>query len=274
MKITQVGEKNRSCFRGLLPKAEAFLPKNHYCLGAVENKLPCGALIFTPGRFGVGVDWIYVDPEYRRRGVGKVLMKELEGILEGTSYTSVFASYSAETEERDRFFEAMGFGVFAQNNLYSVPLMELWRSKKVQRALEAETRCEIQSLREEPKLKNRFRSMLWESVGTWDFLDSSSPEFSFLATVDGKDAGCLIASEIDDRSLQVDFLWSREHDEMTGIALLTAFMKQAVETKPAVGTEISFVAENEGVVSFVKALTGMHGEKLTGSTYTYAVKAR
>ena len=91
------------------------LPADEILLGCVnEDPLDAaGILMAHPAEAELFVDWIYVDPSYRRKGAGKAMLNVLlDTAAESDAVDAVTLVFSEEQEDLDSFLAACGFAVF------------------------------------------------------------------------------------------------------------------------------------------------------------------
>ena len=94
----------------------------HYVLVAEMESRPVGYLAAQVQRRGANafskrhdrlyVHQVSVDPQFRRRGVGRALFAEIERTARSESLTEVALDTWAFNQGAQRFFEALGFSVF------------------------------------------------------------------------------------------------------------------------------------------------------------------
>lgn len=94
----------------------------HYVLVAEMGSRPVGYLAaqvqrrranaFSEGHDRLYVHQVSVDPQFRRRGVGRALFAEIERTARSESLTEVALDTWAFNQGAQRFFEALGFSVF------------------------------------------------------------------------------------------------------------------------------------------------------------------
>ena len=112
MRIGYVGPKHLESFSSLLLPHIAQAAKNGepICIiGAAKDNVACGAAAgyMSDGVFKLAS--LYVAPDYRRRGCGRMMMEGLFELLEAAPVEISFAVTEKEHEELHDFLYAMGF---------------------------------------------------------------------------------------------------------------------------------------------------------------------
>ena len=97
-----IKEENRNEFDSVVPDYME-LNNNRVAVAAVDDDLQIlGAISYVIINFQVEIDWIYVDPKVRRKGVGKGLINEvLRALMKTGELLPVVASYEYDEDDEE-----------------------------------------------------------------------------------------------------------------------------------------------------------------------------
>ncbi len=130
-------ETNRKDFSSVFP---AVIPEegNRISLGAYrEDGAVLGAVSYALNNYQFDIDWLYVDPEVRRQGVGTGLLHEIEEIMSGTGERyplSARFTVSEDNTDLHRFFLFwQGAEVSYSHERYFVTAQDLKAAKPLHR---------------------------------------------------------------------------------------------------------------------------------------------
>ena len=134
MEIGRIEQSNISIFRSLLlPEAAAAVEHGEplTVLGVTEGATACGAAAAWLHGDALEVRSLYVAPDYRRRGAGRLLVDTLLGLAAGEA-EMMNVSYTATRPEHDElppFLTALGFEKQeAREGIYGITVGELAQS--------------------------------------------------------------------------------------------------------------------------------------------------
>jgi len=134
MKITRITPANERFFSFLIPDTSDITGKV-ISLGVMDDDgNVAGALSVSLEYRMVSVVSLYILPEFRRRGYAKTLLDTIKTSIEGTDHLAI-SVYYPEEEGATAFYEACGFDIFEDANLYSVMLGEIFRSDKTRKMI-------------------------------------------------------------------------------------------------------------------------------------------
>jgi ribosomal protein S18 acetylase RimI-like enzyme len=109
--------------------------------GAAQAGRPLGILLglASPNATGeASIQRIAVDPEFRRRGIGRALVSRFADAQERTGASRLTATCSPDDRPSLAFFAALGFRPNAgpgSRKLYGVPAFEDWEGRGEDRVL-------------------------------------------------------------------------------------------------------------------------------------------
>ena len=254
MELTRITKENLEYFRLYLPPGHA-TPEQE-ALGLIaDDGVPCAAALISGAEGQAAIDWLYVHPEYRRKGAGSTLLEKTENLL-AVETDSLSISYPAEIPGMDELLDANGYLITEGDPIYAISLAELKDSpevKTLKKMGEKGEACPISSLGEEEK-----ESLL-------DFLeDELGPEANFLkcdaklsmTLLDEKRRviSCILIQRMEDQeTLFVSLLASRGSGQATAVL---GKALQLVDSDPALQDyTIRFISNNEHIDRFVENLT-------------------
>ena len=85
-------------------------------VGFVSGELREGSLAFLPKTWA-SVDDVFVEPEYRNRGIGRALLQSARGWAEARNADGVSLQVAAANERARKFYKDMGFREVSVYNL-------------------------------------------------------------------------------------------------------------------------------------------------------------
>ena len=140
-------EKNRKDFAGVFP---GVIPEegNRISLGAYRRDgAVLGAVSYTLSNYQYDIDWIYVDPEARRQGVGTGMLREIVKIMSGTGERYPLCARFAVSDDRTslhRFFLSWeGADVSYSHERYFVTAEDLKSVTTLHRKAEGRFKSEL-----------------------------------------------------------------------------------------------------------------------------------
>ncbi|MBO5622325.1 MAG: GNAT family N-acetyltransferase [Butyrivibrio sp.] len=169
-------------------------------LGLLEDSRPVGAAIgITDNYNDFNVLSIYVDPQFRRKGGGNMLIQGLEESLEfqnsGPAMLSFIEGKSSDNEAFFKFAEAIGIYEASDfERLYAVPLSSFYESDLFS------GKYDSNNIRQISKINVKEDDAFWSKyISTDSTVQShmlgnlrSNPEFSFVFTQKGEVLGYLL----------------------------------------------------------------------------------
>lgn len=136
-----IGEEQMPYFSSLLlPEAVAAIERGEpvTAIGIAQEDVACGALAGYVENGCFQLISLYVAPDYRRRGGARLMISQLEELLEENDIWSVEISFTEagqETETLTPFLASMGFAAEDDRgrNIYTFTLEEVTRAKALSR---------------------------------------------------------------------------------------------------------------------------------------------
>ena len=135
IRITRVEKQNESLFCTFLPEDYDLWIPNRFCLGAAYDSYAVGVIVFSVDRVMSNIEWIYVDENYRRKGVAKRLIESTKKMMDGTEVMGLSAVFFQGNSTLEEFFIGVGFGVFEGDMGYTLSLNDVVSSPKVQKLI-------------------------------------------------------------------------------------------------------------------------------------------
>ncbi len=127
MKITRIGKNNQQYFEKMLKG----LPLGSgTALGIIEDGMAVGCALVNSNPVSIEVSYIFIDPGYRRKGLGKAFVEEMRS-LALSSKKEALISYTASDKETLAFLEACGFKCEQDTVLYSFKAKDFFESPRM-----------------------------------------------------------------------------------------------------------------------------------------------
>ena len=245
MELTRIEKENASCFEALLPPGWA--PDDRAALGLVEDGgYPVAAALVSGGRGTISLDWIFVFPKVRGKGVGSELVFQIMDLFrEEARYMTVH--YLDLFPGVEALLRNTGFLLTEGDTVYTIPLQEAGKSplaKKIRKEMLTAEIIPVSKL-SEPQ-KGAFLEFLEKETGTTDFYLTCDPDRSFTA-VDrlGISHSCLLTEQAGPEMTFLSLLLNRG-PAMQAEHLVGYLLDLLSETDDTEGT-LRFVAANESV---------------------------
>ncbi len=180
MQVTRITNDNLEYFRVYLPPGR--ITPRQEALGLItEDGYPCAAALLSGENGDAALDWFFVHPEYRRKGVGSEFLTKIESLLEGE--TDVFTvSYPVVTEGMDDFLYQNRYLLTEGDSVYTVPLASIRKepeAKRIKNMAEKQEVRTLTSLNEEERAA--FFAFLDERFGGQAAFFRCDPKLSFAA---------------------------------------------------------------------------------------------
>ncbi len=246
MQLTRVTKKNLEYFRAYLPLGH--ITTQQEALGFMtEDGYPCALALISGAGGKAGLDWIFVHPEYRRKGLGSAFLKEMENLLTGVTDV-LSASYPAEVVGMDDFLVQNGYLLTEGDIVYTVPLASLCKepeAKQVKRMAQTQEVSTLVSLNTEERLA--VFTFLEDQIGEQAILFRCKPELSFAAfdAMRHVSGAILILPEPDTKTLFISALVGKGGSGAW--AVLGKALESVEREKEYQDYRIQYISTNEGI---------------------------
>ena len=245
-KLTRIVKENMEFFEDLLP--EGGLQPGEEALGVLsEEDDTVAACVFRKEGDTVTVEWLYVDPEYRRRGVGGNLLKTLADFAKEKAEI-LRLSYYNDSEGVEEMLKGQDFFFLSGNTVCTLlvdDLLDCPEVKKMERMQVRKQPTPLNTLLREEKMK--LLSCLSECYQAKLLLADCDPTHSFcIKEEDGQFSGCLLTKKLEEKHYQVSLLYN-SGNVMQAVFLLKSIMEE--------GITLTFVVANSHVKSLLENLT-------------------
>lgn len=184
--------------------------KSLYAIGAVEDRVACGILVFCIGKPAAEIRMLVVSPEYRRRGIARGMVQYLCRYAWDTT-TPVVCSFSAPDQQDPVylfFAQLEHFSVTLEDGMMcKVPLSELPRS---QLAALRNNSAQIRSFFSLPTVTRRqfFVQLQRQHELLWDDFDGQDCcQPLCLCATDGTNIQAAAFVSEDGMDLDLSFVW-------------------------------------------------------------------
>ncbi|MBQ9438120.1 MAG: GNAT family N-acetyltransferase [Lachnospiraceae bacterium] len=251
MRITKIEKENIEGFSSVI--SQEIASAGDLAIGAILEEKAAGAAVFSAAGEALILDYLFVDPQFRGKGIGKQLVMDPVQKLEPEA---VHVSFEEENEGLYGFFHKLGFAMLPGARIYSVTIKSLLGSDMAKRLLgmkSGEKSLRLEELRSGQRrmLEGKLRHAGLERLLTDEVLHSSLS----LASIDGASGqpnACILCTR-PEQEIFVELLFSEANDITTLSGLFLGFYEELKKEK-LLGEELVFVSDTEGVVELVKRM--------------------
>ena len=252
MEFTRITEKNLEYFR---PYIFGSMPdETQEAFGLIdEDGAPAAAAVLSGEDGEVSLDWIFVHPSLRRKGVASLLLRYLIMLLRDEADT-ISCSFLPEAEDFEAWLHANGFLVTDGEPLYRFPIPELLKNPEF---------VKISGIKIQPDIRNlstllsadrhALESFLEAQTVTPEILLRVDPVLSFVGfDKDRRVSACLLLETVSPGVHQVSLLVNTGSSLMMG-ALLRSVVQTCTEKNMTDGI-VQFIAADERIRHFADGL--------------------
>lgn len=269
IKIGLVGSESREEFAALAPMPQVMDDSDVIIYGAVCEGYAAGMAVYSIYRQSAELRWIYVAPEYRRKGVATKLVEAFSKQAAKAGIETVNLVYCQETikgEEFPSFLEANGFVMLPSKGAYDIPLSQVLKvdNPKMQK-IDVSHVKRMDTI--DDKMALSLKKLLNEMAASGFMAKGNfiAKELSFVFVQDSVVTGCLLASQRG-RKISIDLLLNNSK-ETNVLSLMMALAKEA-KARMRDYDSVLFYAANPKVLQLAKYLFG--DIESNGETYVYA----
>lgn len=228
-------------FEGLLPKKSDYGKEFYLKIGAIdgERNLPVGIVVFTVDEYGTFIEYIYVDKDYRRKGIGSNLLECLEEwtMKSSVEYHKAYGlscSFDTSNEELFRFFyQRADMDIEFEGDVYILQPQDLKQSEVLNR-LNSSPRPDTSFARlEEPVEEMCIKQLIYitPSLRKSDF-EGISRELSQVEIENGQVVAGLIMRQREDGDLELSYIRSTTKQMSTVAGMIANAYKAWLKLYP------------------------------------------
>jgi hypothetical protein len=249
MKITRITKDNEKMFLPLLPAKGGKAADDLIRLGVTGDKdKVAGAICARIVEGQADITSLYVLPESRGKGAGKLLLTSLEEILKGQGPDALSAEFFGD-ETSKGFYGAMGYSIFDVGWRYSFTLGELLRSPLYIRYIKDKPYKNVSFV---SALDTKSLKTLERSIGAAEY----DPEWSTAGFADGKYTNCMMAMKLD-RTISISWLNTNGTDPLILLQHFRALAEKTLaEYQGDMGVRYIMTFEKAAVASKLAKLLG------------------
>jgi N-acetylglutamate synthase-like GNAT family acetyltransferase len=227
MEITIIGNNNKEYFEDMLPESYA---GGKAAFGIIEDEKAVGCGIFSMINGAAELEYVFVEPEYRRKGLGKRFIAEIAGTVK-ESGTDLMISFIHGNEELRAFLESCGFICRPAIEEYSFGIAEMLKQKSVRRILKKSEKTEVSSFlslstMEIREIRDRLRKTGADSVlleeGQYD------RKLSFATFTKRRPVCVLLAKKVKADEVYLSVFVNYEEDYHYMLTVLSYFLRAAL----------------------------------------------
>ncbi len=254
MTLTRIDAENLEGFGAVISPED--IEAADFAIGVCEQDRAVGAasFIILDETDSLELQYIFIDPDERRKGIGRFLLTETVKDLEARA---LFANFP-ESDDLLAFFDKAGFSLAADGECYDIPVSTLLGSAAVKRLIESTKTDGVVTVDE---LSDNMKRVLDSEIRKGGFPNSVRSDsiycgalsFAYADTDTNSPVACLLCSRKDD-DIVVELLFSAAGDANVMNRLFTAFGK-ALKNDEYSGAVIHLFTDEESVADTVRTLT-------------------
>ena len=255
MRLTAIGKENISAFRHLFGGFDH--SSSILCVGAIEEESAAGVAAFSDMGDSLFLDYIYVAPEFRRRGIATALINETVSELIPLGLAALHVNYPEKADDIHKFILADGFRIFRDGKAFRVRVKDLIESRAARKLLSGALRHRVSevsalNIMEKKTLKKHLRDSDLDPGLT----DDCSYEWELsLVTMDkksGMPAG-IVLCKLSKDTIVLSYLINFSDDPMMLLDILIALRDRIVK-KGLSGLDLLFLTMNDDMVKLPEKL--------------------
>ena len=151
MQLTRIGSENIDAFSHLFLGVNA--PDQEICIGAIEDDEAAGVACYNTISDALMLDYIYVDPEFRRRGIATALLEDFLKEIKELEPIAVHMNFPEKEESLYRFILDRKFMIFRDGTSYRTPVKNVLGSKSFQKLIAKPAKNKVVRLNELTRLE-------------------------------------------------------------------------------------------------------------------------
>ncbi len=231
MILTSIDKTNAKAFRPLF--GGVYRSTFALCVGAIEDDRAAGVAAYSAMGDSLFLDYIYVAPEFRRRGIGTALLEETIAEFIPLGLAAVHVNYPEASEDIHKFILARGFRIFRDGKAYRVKAGDLISSATAKKFLSGSIRHRVVEVSALTVLEKK---SIKQSLRERDLDPKVIDEVTFdkelsLVTLDKKDrkpAGMVLCDQSGD-TIVVSYLVNFSDDPVMLLDILIALKDRIIQ---------------------------------------------
>lgn len=255
MVFTGIGPKNREAFGAVLPSDITL--EDRLAVGVINDFKAAAAAVFYDLGDAVMLEYLFVDPKFRRQGIARELLERIREEFKGMGAAALHAGYMERSEDLGLFFKSMGFSTLKDGEAMRIPLKAFLSSKAIQGIMKGRERSRVESV---VKLTSGEKKLLSQKLAEEE-LDEGvlndaqlDPGLS-LAALNGESGApeaCMLCEQKDSEVVLL-LLANFTHDPANLMDLFRAFQKE-ITARGLEESELLLVAMNETMTKLLERL--------------------
>ena len=216
IELVHLTPENSKDFESVIP-SQVLIPGEIFAIGAYDTSGEvCGAICAKYQDFEYQIDWLYVSPSYRRRGVASMLLNEFESFmnLTGEIYpvTGLFEAPYDDLSLYGFFLSKEKFDISYSHQRYYVSFNEIFNNKR----LKTEIEIDIEE-KEFFSLPMKIREEILSEIcadGQYAITDKElwaercEKKLCRVATLEGEMCAAIFIADREDIDLELSYLYS------------------------------------------------------------------
>ncbi len=224
--------------------------KDQQIIGAYMGEEPAGTVLLSRDEGALNIEWIFVEPSFRRKGIGRSLLEFSSKTVEFKDERELpfVATFPVSMDGGEAFFSQAGFEIFHRSAFISIPISAFYPPAPFEKKTLVRGKFERKCMDQIPI------SLLKEKDEQQELPDFDR-DISFVCLDDANRVqAALYAKHVGKDKTFISYIESFAEDQVSMVVLLRMLYDKLRELEVDDDHEISFLAENDSIVPFVKLL--------------------
>ena len=227
MEITRIGKTNKEYFKNMLP---ASYNQSQVALGIIEDDTAVGCGIFSLKAGAAELEYIFIEPEYRRKGLAKIFFKDAAETLKENGIFTIIA-FIHNDKVLYSYLKSCGFICKPALSEYSFMIWDVVNSKQVKRLFETRNKVNVCPLNKIDKVKKTLLVKYSKNKGADESLfdpEQYDEKLSYAAFVNGEPVCLLLAKQTGKHDVYISFLVSFKKNHKCLLSVIAYFFRAAL----------------------------------------------
>ena len=261
MTLTGIGKNNIKAFEPLM--GGYTLGDIKIAVGAIQDDRAAGVLLFDILDDALMLDYIYVLPDFRKKGVATEMLKGFINEVGDPEPAAIHVNYPESAGDLHGFFSSMGFKLFRDGSSYRIPAADILDTPAFNKVISGKPKHRLSRLKDiTNKEKNDIKKAFENARLDSDIVDDKaiSGDLSVIA-FDGvsDEPEAMVLCEDGKDVVSILYLVNFRHDTLALVDIIHG-LKAAIIEKNGGKCDLLFVTMDEKMEAFAKTLVGDEDE--------------